>query len=112
MKFYFTLLFCFTISCIFAQEQVSFFFDSDKFVLNKTELLKLNQWLSANKEVKVIGVYGFCDEEGSVGYNDTLAKKRIDYVFNIIKNKIKIREDFKTRNFGKLHTLSPIKAEN
>jgi len=112
MKFYFTLLFCFTISSIFAQEQASFFFDSDKFVLNKTELLKLNQWLSANKEVKVIGVYGFCDEEGSVGYNDTLAKKRIDYVFNIIKNKIKIREDFKTRNFGKLHSLSAIKAEN
>ena len=47
-----------------------------------------------------------------MGYNDTLAKKRIDYVFNILKNKVKIREDFKTRSFGKLHTLSQIKAEN
>ena len=112
MKFFISLLFCFVASCAIAQEQVSFFFDSDKFALNKTELLKLNQWLSLNKEVKVVGVYGFCDEEGSVGYNDTLAKKRIDYVFNIIKNKVKIREDFKTRNFGKLHSLSPIKAEN
>ncbi|AOW09628.1 cell envelope biogenesis protein OmpA [Flavobacterium gilvum] len=99
-------------SCAFAQEQVSFFFDSDKFVLKKEELTKLNNWLTANKEVKVVGVYGFCDEVGTVGYNDTLAKKRIDYVFNIIKNKVKIREDFKTRSFGKLHALSPIKAEN
>ena len=112
MKFLITLLFSFTVSCVFAQEQISFFFDSDKFVLQKNELLKLNQWLAANKEVKVVGVYGFCDEEGSVVYNDTLAKKRIDYVFNTIKNKVKIREDFKTRNFGELHTSSAIKAEN
>ncbi|WP_281635771.1 OmpA family protein [Flavobacterium marginilacus] len=112
MKFLTALLFCLTASCVFAQEQVSFFFDSNKFVLKNTELSKLNQWLSSNKEVKIVGVYGFCDEEGTIGYNDTLAKKRIDYVFNTIKGKVKIREDFKTRSFGKLHTLSPIKAEN
>jgi outer membrane protein OmpA-like peptidoglycan-associated protein len=100
------------VSCVFAQEQVSFFFVSNKFVLQKEELLKLNQWLTANKDVKVVGVYGFCDEVGTAGYNDTLAKKRIDNVFNIIKNKIKIREDFKTRSFGELHTLSAIQAEN
>jgi outer membrane protein OmpA-like peptidoglycan-associated protein len=112
MKFYFTLLFSFVVSCVFAQEQVSFFFESNKFVLQKNELSKLNQWLIANKEVKVIGVYGYCDEEGSVGYNDTLAKNRIDYVFNVIKNKVKIRDDFKSRNFGKLHTSSTVKSEN
>lgn len=112
MKFFFILLFSFTISCVFAQDQVSFFFDSDKFTLQKTESSKLNNWLVANKEVKVVGVFGFCDEEGSVGYNDTLAKKRINYVFNSIKGKVKIREDFKTRSFGKLHSLSSVKAEN
>lgn len=112
MKFYLALLFGFMVSCVFAQERVSFFFESNKFVLNKVELSKLNQWLIANKAVKVVGVYGFCDEEGSVGYNDTLAKKRIDYVFSVIKNKVKIREDFKTRNFGELHTSSAVKAEN
>jgi len=99
-------------SCAFSQEQVSFFFESNKFVLKKEETVKLNKWIVTNKEAKIIGVYGFCDEEGSIGYNDTLAKKRIDFVFNILKNKIKIREDFKTRSFGKLHTLSKIKAEN
>jgi outer membrane protein OmpA-like peptidoglycan-associated protein len=112
MKFFSTLLLSFMFSCVFAQEQVSFFFESNKFVLKKEELSKLDKWLLANKDVKIVGVYGFCDEEGSVGYNDTLAKKRIDYVFNTIKDKIKIREDFKTRNFGELHTSSPIKSEN
>jgi len=112
MKFLISLLFSFVVSCVFAQEQVSFYFESNKFVLQKEELFKLNKWLAANKSVKVVGVYGFCDEEGSVGYNDTLAKKRIDYVFNTIKNSVKIREDFKTRNFGELHSSSVIKAEN
>ena len=112
MKFFIALLFSFAVSCVFAQEQVSFFFESNKFVLQKEELLKLNKWLTVNKEVKVVGVNGFCDEVGTVGYNDTLSRKRIDYVFNIIKNKVKIRDDFKTRNFGELHTLSAIQAEN
>jgi outer membrane protein OmpA-like peptidoglycan-associated protein len=112
MKFLVSLLFFFTVSCVFSQEQVSFYFDSNTFILKKDELLKLNQWLEKHKEVKIIGAYGFCDEEGSVGFNDTLARKRIDYVFNIIKGKVKIREDFKTRSFGELHTLSKIKAEN
>lgn len=112
MKFFITFLLSFTVASIFAQEQVSFFFESNQFVLKKEELLKLNKWLSENKEAKVLGVYGFCDELGSVGYNDTLAKKRIDHVFSIIKNKVKIRDDFKTRSFGELHTLSKIQAEN
>ncbi|PWA07082.1 OmpA family protein [Flavobacterium laiguense] len=112
MKFLAALLFCFTVSSVFSQEQVSFYFDSNTFSLKKEELLKLNQWLVKHKEDKILGVYGFCDEEGSVGYNDTLARKRIDYVFNAIKGKVKIREDFKTRSFGELHALSKIKAEN
>jgi outer membrane protein OmpA-like peptidoglycan-associated protein len=112
MKFLASLLFFFTVSCVFSQEQVSFYFDSNKSILKKDELLKLNQWLVQHKEVKIVGAYGFCDEEGSIGFNDTLARKRIDYVFNIIKGKVMIREDFKTRSFGELHTLSKIKAEN
>lgn len=112
MKFLASLLFFFTVSYVFSQEQVSFYFDSNKSILKKEELLKLNQWLEQHEEVKIIGAYGFCDEEGSVGFNDTLARKRIDYVFNSIKGKVKIREDFKTRSFGELHTLSKIKAEN
>lgn len=112
MRVVYAILFCSIVSSVFSQEQISFFFDSNKFKLKKVEIEKLNNWTTLNKEAKIVGAYGFCDEDGSVGYNDTLARKRIDFVFNLIKNKVKIREDFKTRSFGELHTTSKIKAEN
>ena len=107
--FVFVFLFCAQIQ---AQEQFSVFFASDKFELNKTELLRLQKFVEQHQKSKIVGVYGFCDEDGSVGYNDTLAKKRIEFVERSIGGKIKFREDFKTRNFGKLHQFSKIKAEN
>ena len=112
MKKLFLILFILLFLNVFSQEKFSLFFDSNKYELNKTEFAKLNNWISKNNQVKVIGVYGFCDEDGSNEYNDTLAKKRIDYIFNFINNKIKFREDFKTRSFGELNNLTKIKAEN
>lgn len=95
-----------------AQEQFSVFFESNQSELKRAELQRLNAWVNANKEIKVVGVHGFCDEDGTIGFNDTLAKKRIEFVYTIIKGKLKIRDDFKTRSFGKQHQLSKIKAEN
>ncbi len=83
-----------------AQEQFSVFFESNKSDCTKTENLKLQNWIIANKEVKIIAIHGFTDEDGSKGYNDTLAKKRVDFINNRINGKIKIREDFKTISFG------------
>lgn len=97
---------------VFGQQQFSVFFDSDKFTLNPKETKSLYDWVDANKEVKIVGIHGFTDEDGTSGYNDTLAKKRINSIFNLIKDKVKIRDDFKTRSFGELHQLSKIKAEN
>ncbi|NHM06973.1 OmpA family protein [Flavobacterium sp. CYK-4] len=97
---------------VFGQQQFSVFFDSDKFVLNSKETKNLSDWIAANKEVKIVGIHGFTDEDGTSGYNDTLAKKRINSIFNLIKDQIKIRDDFKTRSFGELHQLSTTKAEN
>lgn len=105
----FTGLFCNTILC---QEQFSVYFDSNKFELTTREKLNLTNWTNANQNVKVVGIHGFCDEDGTSGFNDTLAKNRISTIFNLIKDKIKIREDFKTRSFGELHQLSKIKSEN
>ena len=95
-----------------AQEQFSVFFDSNKYNIKKNQLLALNNWIIANKDVKIIAINGFCDEDGGIGLNDTLAQKRVDEVFKIVSFKIKIREDFKTKSFGKLHQQSKIKSEN
>ena len=112
MKFIYPLFFLFFTNAIFSQEQFSVFFNSDKFDLTANEKNNLNQWIEDNRSAKIVGIYGFTDEDGSSGYNDTLAKNRINSIYNILKDKIKIREDFKTRSFGELHKMSKIKAEN
>ena len=43
---------------------------------------------------------------------DTLAQKRVDFIYKLVKDKIKIREDFKTRSFGKLHQQDTEKSKN
>ena len=112
MKIFCTTIFFLFIANIFSQEQFSVFFDSNKFDLKKSEIVRLNKWLLYNKESKIVGVYGYCDEDGTEIFNDSLAKKRIETVFKLIKTKIKFRADFKTRNFGELNNKSKIKAEN
>lgn len=110
-KILFIFWLCF-INLTQAQESFSVYFDSNKFELNKLEINKLDAWMKQNHEVKIVGANGFCDEDGSMGLNDTLAQKRIDFVYRYMQSKIVFRADFKTRNFGKLHQLSKIKAQN
>lgn len=95
-----------------AQEQVSFYFDSNQFQLKSTENQKLQKWISENPKVKIVGIHGYTDEDGSIGYNDTLAQKRVQTLYEGVKDKLAIRDDFKTRSFGKLHQQSANKAEN
>nr|WP_294777182.1 OmpA family protein [uncultured Flavobacterium sp.] len=95
-----------------AQEQFSLYFDSNKFELTKKEQNRLNQWILANNNHKIVAIHGFTDEDGTSGFNDTLAQKRVDYIFQIVKDQIKIRADFKTLSFGEKFNQSSIKAEN
>lgn len=105
----FSLLFSMTMQ---AQEQFSLYFETNKYDLKKSESARLSEWLSKNATSKILAINGYTDEDGSVGLNDTLAQHRVSHVFSLIKNKVKIRSDFKTRSFGKLHKQSPVKAEN
>lgn len=105
----FSLLFSISMK---AQEQFSLYFDTNKYELKKGEPQKLESWLAANKNSKILAINGYTDEDGTVGMNDTLGQRRVSHVFELIKNRVRIREDFKTRNFGKLHKHSPNKAEN
>ncbi len=95
-----------------AQEQFSVYFDSNKFELKKAEADRLYAWAEANKSSKILAINGYTDEDGSIGLNDTLAQRRVSHVHGIVKDKVKTRDDFKTRSFGKLHKMSPVKAEN
>ena len=96
----------------FSQEQFVVYFESNKHEMAKKENKKLQDWMLANKEVKIVAINGYTDEDGTSGFNDTLAKKRVNFIFNQVKDKIKIREDFKTRSFGENFKQSTNKAEN
>lgn len=111
-NFYFYIFIIFVNATLVAQEQVSFYFDSNKFELKKDEIQKLRDWISTHKEDKIVAINGYTDEDGSVGFNDTLAQKRVDFIYKLVKDQVQIREDFKTRSFGKLHQQSNNKAEN
>lgn len=111
-KIHFLALFFLMSFASIAQESFVVFFDSDKFELKKSEQQRLEQFINQNPEVKIVAINGFTDEDGSYGYNDTLAAKRVERVFSQIKGRLKIREDFKALSFGKMHEQSKIKAEN
>ena len=107
-----TVFILFITANLLAQEKVSIYFDSNKFELTKKEQNKLNQWILANNNNKIVAIHGYTDEDGTSGFNDTLAQKRVDYIFQNIKDQIKIREDFKTLSFGEKFNQSQNKAEN
>ena len=113
MKYTFYLfLFIFYGNAVFPQEQFTLYFDSNKFELNTKENTKLITWISENKNNKIVAIHGFTDKDGTNGFNDTLAQKRVNCIFKGVKNQIKIREDFKTRSFGESFNQSKDKAEN
>jgi outer membrane protein OmpA-like peptidoglycan-associated protein len=95
-----------------AQEQFSVYFDTDKYELKKSEGDRLMAWMDANRESKILAINGYTDEDGTSGYNDTLAQRRVSHVFNFVKGKVNTRDDFKTRSFGEQHKQSQNKAEN
>lgn len=107
------VLFLFVLSAVsYGQEQFSVYFETNKYQLTGTEQKRLTEWLAANKTSKILAINGYTDEDGSVGLNDTLSERRVTTVFSFIKGKVKIREDFMTRSFGKLHKQDAVKAKN
>jgi len=112
MKFTALIVFCLMSLGISAQENFSVYFDSNKSDLKKTEDDKLQNWIANHKEVRIVAINGYTDEDGTIGFNDTLAQKRVDNILSFVRGKIKIRDDFKTRSFGEQHVLSKNKAEN
>ena len=106
---YLTLFFC---SIVFSQEQFSVYFETNKYELNEKESIKLFSWIDQNKTSKIVAINGYTDEVGSSGYNDTLALKRVQSIFNLVKEKVVIREDYKSISVGENFKQSEIQSEN
>jgi outer membrane protein OmpA-like peptidoglycan-associated protein len=112
MKSFFTFLLFLFITNTFAQDQFVVYFNSDKFELTKSENVKLKQWMQMHANDKIVAINGYTDEDGSTAYNDTLAIKRVNYIFDIVKEKVPFRPDFKSRSYGENFNQSSNKADN
>lgn len=108
---FFVLLGFLSLSVV-AQDQFSVYFDSNKFTLTPKETTRLSEWAKDHAGAKVLGAHGFCDEDGSSAINDTLAKNRVNTIYQLLQNQIQFRSDFSSRSFGELHQMSTTKAEN
>ena len=106
------LILLFFSGTLIAQERFVVYFDNNKFELNPLELVKLDKWILENKTSKIISITGSTDEIGSLGYNDTLSKKRVNFIYSKVIGKLKIREDFKTISLGEKGVISDNNAEN
>jgi len=112
MKSFLSFIILFFTVSTFAQEQFAVYFNSDKHELTKAESKKLNDWMTLHTKDKIVAINGYTDKDGTSAYNDTLAKKRVDFIFALVKEKVPFREDFKSRSFGENFDQSNNKAEN
>ena len=112
MKSFLAFFILFLTCSTYGQEQFVVYFNSDKHELTNAENKKLNEWMTFHTKDKIVFINGYTDEDGSSVYNDTLAKKRVNHVFEIIKGKVPFRTDFKSRSFGENFDQSKNKAEN
>jgi len=101
MKFFIQLVIFLSFSTLaIGQSQFSIYFDSNKYELTSLESNKLNQWISSNPKVKIVGIHGFCDEDGTSSFNDTLAKNRINFVYTSLKIKLRFELILKRETLG------------
>lgn len=96
----------------FAQDTTSFYFESGRFDLSTKERERLTEWIKANETSKILAIHGFTDEVGTSESNDTLSNNRVEFIFNKVNGKVKIREDFKTVSFGENFKRDKDQAKN
>lgn len=107
------LLLLLNISGLHAQEKLTVFFDFNKYNLNETATQQLQTWITNNPKIQVTKIYGFCDWKGSNNYNDTLSLKRVNTIFNYLKeNNIEVEESYEIKGFGEDFEQSKVQSEN
>ena len=81
------IIICFFLHSLgFAQEHFSVFFDTNKAILTSSENKKLQEWMSSHPKDKIVAINGFTDKDGSSELNDTLAQKRVDFIYKILED--------------------------
>ena len=74
-------------SLSFAQKQFEFFFDFSKEMPNEKSSNELNTFLNAKSGIEILSISGYCDTIDNNIYNKALAKRRINSVLELLKDK-------------------------
>ncbi|MFS4483461.1 OmpA family protein [Hyunsoonleella sp. 2307UL5-6] len=84
------IVLCFQMSVVFSQTQYTHdvYFNTDEFIVPKTEENRLLLFISKlkNIEIESVVIYGFCDDVGADSYNLVLSQQRADAIKNIFSN--------------------------
>ena len=87
LKKFFVLLFTFHSIVIHSQYNVehSVYFETDEFLLTKTEETRLQKLISSLSRDNIIQIeiYGFCDDRGGENYNLVLSQNRANSIKSI-----------------------------
>ena len=74
---------------------------------------KINSWIAEGKTYRVTKLYGFCDWKGTNSYNDTLALKRVNTVYDFLKaSDVEVVKEIEIRGFGEDFEQSKNQSEN
>lgn len=93
----------------FSQEHV-IYFDFDKSDINQQQASKLESVIKSN-QISKIHLYGYTDTIGTLGYNESLAERRIKSVRTYI-NDINSSIEILSTNYGEKKSISPVHEQN
>ncbi|GAL76642.1 hypothetical protein JCM19275_1790 [Nonlabens ulvanivorans] len=86
IKYFFLLITTIGFSQV-STEEFSIYFETDSAILSEQSILNLEARLVVDKTTKItaISLIGYCDDRGSVSYNQQLATNRVQSVISYLK---------------------------
>jgi outer membrane protein OmpA-like peptidoglycan-associated protein len=97
----------------FSQDKLDVYFDFNQDVPNGTSQIKINKWISENKNAEITKLLGYCDSVDDSKYNKELAMRRVNsMVAFFTKNNIKVSDKVALKSFGEDFKYSKIQSEN
>lgn len=97
----------------FGQKKLEVFFDFNKDIPNEASQIKLDEWISKNKNAEITKVFGYCDSVDDSSYNKDLAMRRVNSMLEIFKsNNVRITDNVELKSFGKDFKYSKNQDEN
>ncbi|UPT69709.1 MAG: OmpA family protein [Flavobacterium sp. JAD_PAG50586_2] len=97
----------------FSQDKLEVFFDFNQDVPNETSQIKINKWISENRNAEITKLLGYCDSVDDSKYNKELAMRRVNsMVAFFTKNNIKVSDKVALKSFGEDFKYSKIQSEN